>query len=124
MKADSETAFARGASVITLLAGLWLVVSPWVFGAGEAANAFNSWMVGGMIAAFALIRVTQPNSSFVSWVNVGLGAWTVASPWIQGYILDTQRTANSLCVGVIVMLTAFLSACVGAHADRMRELYR
>jgi hypothetical protein len=124
MTADTETGIARGASMIALLAGLWLVVSPWVYGAGSAPNALNSWMTGGMIATFAFITATQPGSAFVSWVNVGLGAWTIASPWVQGFNLDGQRTANSLCIGVIVFLTAFLSARMGAHADRMRERYR
>jgi hypothetical protein len=35
----------RAASVICLLAGIWLFVSPWVYGAYTSGNAWNSWIV-------------------------------------------------------------------------------
>jgi hypothetical protein len=75
----------RFCSTIVLLAGLWFVVSPWVFGASSPPMAFNNWIVGGMIVTFAYIRLVEPGSEFASWVNLFLGAWVLASPWIQAY---------------------------------------
>jgi hypothetical protein len=38
----------------------------------------------------------------VSVINMLLGIWTFASPWIYGYTGYTGRFINSLCVGVVV----------------------
>jgi hypothetical protein len=35
---------------------IWLFVSPWVYGVAGDRNAWNSWIVGVLIAVFALIQ--------------------------------------------------------------------
>jgi hypothetical protein len=100
----------RFASAIVLLAGLWFVVSPWVFGAASPTSAFNNWMAGGMITVFAAMRLTQPGSEFASWVNLFLGFWVIASPWIQAYAFEHNRLANTLITGIVITIAALVSA--------------
>ena len=100
----------RFASMIVLLAGLWFVVSPWIFGASSPPMAFNNWMAGGMIATFAYMRLIEPGSEFASWVNVFLGLWVMASPWIQAYARVEDRLVNTLIVGVVIFVMALISA--------------
>jgi hypothetical protein len=100
----------RFASVIVLLAGLWFAVSPWVYGAASPPSAFNNWMAGGMIAAFAVMRLTQPGSEAVSWVNLFLGFWVIASPWIQAYAFERNRLANTVITGAVIAIAALVSA--------------
>ncbi|HVW10733.1 MAG TPA: SPW repeat protein [Bryobacteraceae bacterium] len=112
--ARSDMRSAKPASVITLLAGVWLFVSPWVYGA-STQNAWNNWIVGALLFIFALIRLNSTNSAGMSWINTALGAWVFASPWIYGYTGNTGRFINSLCVGVIVFFASIISANVMTH---------
>lgn len=111
----------RGGSILALLAGIWLFVSPWVYGAYTAPSAWNSWIVGALIVLFAAIRVSQPRSAGVSWLNVILGAWTFVSPWVYGYTANTGRFINSLCVGVIVFIVAIVSANAMTHGTGTQQ---
>lgn len=106
---------ARGASLIAVLAGLWLFVSPWVYGAYGTANAWNSWIVGALIFLFALMRRHRPAATGLSWLNSVLGIWTFVSPWVYGYTGHPGHLINSLFVGVAV----FCASVVGANSERM-----
>jgi hypothetical protein len=99
------------ASTLNLLAGIWLFVSPWVYGAYTSPNAWNSWIVGAVIVILSAVRIANPGLlPWMSWVNCLLGIWTFASPWIYGYTGNEGRFVNSLVVGVIVFVLAILSA--------------
>jgi hypothetical protein len=100
----------RAVSTVTLLAGLWLFVSPWVYKAYMAPNAWNSWIVGAVIAILAISRLYNVSYTWMSWINCLLGIWTFASPWIYGYTGNEGRFVNSLFVGVIVFLLAVYNA--------------
>jgi hypothetical protein len=99
------------ASGINILAGIWLFVSPWVYGAYTKPNAWNSWIVGAIIIILAAIRYSSPAGlAGFSWFNMLLGAYTFASPWIYAYTGNTGRFVNSLCVGVVVFFLALWAA--------------
>src|SRR5438128_2099478 len=92
---------------LNVLLGMWLFWSPWEFGAASTPNAWNSWTVGVIIALSALIRVIHPHGSRgLSILNFALAAWIIGSPWIYGYVSQTSRFANSICVGVLVLILA------------------
>jgi SPW repeat-containing protein len=105
---------ARGASKIALLAGLWLFISPWIYGAYGNSDAWNGWIVGALIVFLALIRLNRPTAIGLSWINSILGIWTFISPWIYGFTV-TGRLINSLFVGFIV----FCASLVSANSERM-----
>jgi len=105
------------ASTITLLAGLWFFISPWVYGVYSAGNAWNSWIVGAAVAILAAFRLGYPmRTQALSWINCLLGIWAFISPWIYGYTGDHGRFINSLCVGVIMFIAAISSATASSHA--------
>lgn len=110
---DKITA-TRVASLVCLIAGLWLFVSPWAYyGESNDANAWNSWAVGTLMFLCASARIVCPVYSMgVSWANMLLGIWVFFSPWIYGYAASTGRLINSLCVGVIVAAFSIVSAKV------------
>ncbi len=107
----------QGVSTICLLAGIWLFISPWVYGFAGAGNALNCWIVGGLIILCGIIRLARPAySTVLSWCNMILGIWAFFSPWIYGYTGNQGRFINSLCVGVIVFVFAIASALMGRRA--------
>jgi len=106
----------KGASGINLLAGIWLFVSAWVYGAYALQNAWNSWIVGALIVILAAIRLSQPMKTvWASWINCALGIWTFASPWIYDYHTNTDRAINSMAVGIVVFVLAIVSATAMPH---------
>jgi hypothetical protein len=108
--------FARGTAWINLVAGLWLIASPWIYGyAGTTeAAAGNSVIAGIIIAAVAIYRLAAGGTE-LTWVNVILGAWVIASPWVYGYAAAPAHIANSLIVGIVVLVVA-LSGLPGERA--------
>ena len=106
----------RAATVISLLAGIWLFVSPWVYSVSGSPNAWNNWIVGAVIVILSAIRLSS-DAAGVSWINCLLGIWTFLSPWIYGYSAEQGRFINSLCLGVIVFVTAFASATTTPHTQ-------
>lgn len=104
----STSNFASG---INVLLGIWLFVSPWVYGVYANRNAWNSWIVGALIVLFAAVQFNNTGGlRFLSWINCLLGIWTFFSPWIFGYTANEGRFVNSLCVGVVVFLLAISNA--------------
>jgi hypothetical protein len=106
-----SAATAKTASSIILLAGIWYFFSPWIYGANAQPNAWNSWIVGALLFVFGTIRATRPQTSLgLSWLNAVLGIWVFFSPWIFGFAASTARFIDSLCVGVLVVVLAIVSA--------------
>jgi BON domain/SPW repeat len=102
-----------GPTWINVLLGLWLIASPWVYGVfgGGVPAAWNSIIVGVLIALVAAARLgsEQASGEPLSWINVVLGAWMIASPFIYGYAQAGPFTANSIVVGVIVLFLALVA---------------
>ena len=99
------------AAGINFLLGIWMFISPWVYGAAGTGSAWNSWIVGALIAivaAFGLSNSREARSS--SWTNTILGGWLFFSPWIFAYTGNTGRFINSLCVGVVIVVLSIYSA--------------
>ncbi len=108
--ASNDARAISRASIITLLAAIWLFISPWVFGVYGNVNALNAWLAGALIAFFALIRMTRPNETGLSWANAFLGIWIFVSPWVLGYANEAGRLVSSLFVGTVVFCAAFIGA--------------
>lgn len=102
----------RVASGLNVLAGIWLIISPWVYGSiYRGGSAWNSIIVGIIVGVFALIRFFSPRSAVaLSWINAILGLWMIISPWIYGYAGDAARLWNSIIVGIIVVILGVWSA--------------
>lgn len=84
----SYGAQVRTASGINVLLGIWLIISPWVFGYVSAGPApmWNSVVVGAIVLILAATRFSNPDMApGLSWVNLILALWTIASPWIYRY---------------------------------------
>jgi hypothetical protein len=112
----------RTAAGINALLGIWLFVSPWVYGyyAARSGGAWNSWVVGVLILLFAASRYSTPHQrTQLSWFTLILGAWTVISPWVYGYAGNLAALWNSVILGLIVLALSIWSgsATVMEHRE-------
>ena len=92
-------------------AGIWLFVSPWVYGGGERLR-IEQLVAGAVIVILAAIRSGNAPVP-LRLVNALLGVWVFVSPWVYGYAGNTGRLINSLGVGMLVF---FLS--LGAEVTK------
>jgi len=110
----------RLASGLNIIAGLWLIISPWVFFYATPGGIWNSVIVGIIIAVLAAIRAFGAyNSAWMSWVNVVLGLWVVIAPFIFGYTTYAGRMWNNIIVGLIVAALGAWSAMATNRAHHV-----
>jgi hypothetical protein len=102
---------ARIASGITLIAGIWLMVSPRITGVSNQMMGINSSMfLGAVISLIGLYRLADPKHGvWLSWLNLLIGLWVLIMPFIlNNYSLN--EIVSNFVVGLIVAVTASVSA--------------
>jgi hypothetical protein len=100
------------ASGLDVLAGIWLLISPFVLVFQHNAGAItNNVVLGIVIGVLALYRFFAPaRDAWVSWVNVLLGIWVLISPFVVGFNNMSTATTNNVIMGIIVIILAGWSA--------------
>lgn len=110
----TRTAFFLG---VLFLAGLYLVLSPWVIvAAGQVRVGFVNGITGlSLMLLTAGFAHSAERLGALAWVVPVLGAWVIAAPWAvyRGHRmapvdfdlrLSTATWVNSVVVGAIVLL--------------------
>ncbi len=113
-------------SSLNVLAGIWLVISPWVLGYTTADSRWNVIVIGAVVGALALARVAGAyRSSGLSWINALSGVWLFVSAfWLAS---STQAIWNALLTGALVFVLAIWSAATseeGARRERRVSIRR
>ncbi len=80
--------------------GFWLMLSPAVFGT-EGLLADSSHLIGALIVSFTVMATAEPARA-LRFVNVPLGAWVVAAPFLLG-APSTLATLSGVVVGVALV---------------------
>jgi hypothetical protein len=98
----------KWATRINILLGFWLIVSPWVLGYGYGVAVINDVVLGTAIAAISLWSVSVPSTQTTpAWINVMLGVWLIAAPWILGVAgAITYASANDTVIGLLTIIFA------------------
>jgi hypothetical protein len=110
-------------SAVVLLAGLWLLASPWIL--GEVPNVqpgVLSVVVSGLLIALLAAgnlwaTVGSRGSRVLGWIIAALGAWVTAAPFVFGYAGNTPWTWSSVISGVIVAALGVVDATTRALAS-------
>ncbi len=93
------------AALLNLLAGAWLIASPFVLGYGVEARV-NAIVCGGLVAVLALLRTGAWRAEWLSLLNVGLGIWLFGSGfWLAE---SPAATWNSWLLGIAIVVLALL----------------
>jgi hypothetical protein len=99
--------WTRWQSWLNVLVEVWLFISPWVLGTtGDAATAWNAWIVGAAIFVVALAALATPTSPAAPWLNVILGVWLFISPWVLRYTGVRDGAWNAWVFGVVTVILA------------------
>ena len=82
--------------------GLWLAVSPWIVGyeSDHAATA-NAAFVGVALALGAHFEIGL-DELWAEWINLAVGLWLLAAPFLFAYGPGPVATGHSILVGCLV----------------------
>jgi len=84
---------------------------------------WNSIVVGALVLILAATRFSTPHTApGLSWTNLVLGLWTIASPWIYVYGNLSSSTWDNVATGIAIVLVALWSG--GATAAEARHQHR
>ncbi|WIV54492.1 SPW repeat domain-containing protein [Amycolatopsis nalaikhensis] len=90
------------AAGLVLLAGLYLVLAPWIAGFGGAGVlALSNSLVGLVLIALAIARAATRRVRLLGWVVPVLGAWAAASPWLLRHAGETPPSTAALVGNVV-----------------------
>jgi hypothetical protein len=94
---------------VSVLVGIWLMVSPWALGIhGNLAAIGNSVVIGAVMVAFAVVALFI-HESWEEWSEIVLGLWLMGSPWILEFTGIPIAMQNALlCGGLITVLALWV----------------
>jgi len=91
---------------INLVAGLLLVLSPWLLGfSASVAAAWNAWIVGALVALLA-VGALVAFSEWEEWGNLFLGLWAALAPWVLGFADAAYAAIAHVVLGLLVAVLA------------------
>lgn len=107
-----------GAAGLNVIAGIWLIISPWVLGYTGADHVWNPVVFGAVVGVLALARVAGLyRETWISWINAAIGIWLFISAfWLAE---SSQASWNVGVLGAVVFLLALWSG--EASADHARR---
>lgn len=109
---------------LVLLAGVYLILSPWVIEfTGTFGMAATNMISGIVLALFAAGCARSAGLRTVAWVIPVLGLWVIASPWVisrgRGLVpldypgmpeLNTATWLSNVIAGVLVLVAGIALA--------------
>jgi hypothetical protein len=106
---------SRPASTLNVLAGIWLIISPWVLGfSGMQAAMLSTLLVGIAVLVLAIIRLGTTGTSGLSLLNFWLGLWLIISPFVLSFASRSLAMSNAIILGILVAIFG-LWAALAAH---------
>lgn len=99
-------------SAFTLLALVWLFLSPWVVSPFFLMYALNAWMVSTVALVIVMTAMRPPRPALSSIVTALLGVWMGVSPWVLTYTDKYGPTLNAWIFGGIIALFSLIAAAL------------
>jgi hypothetical protein len=91
--------------VANLVLGVWLFLTPWMFGFANSAAGWNAWILGIAIAIVA-VAALMAFAEWEEWLNLVLGLWVLVSPWALAFQANATAMYTHVIVGIIVAVLA------------------
>lgn len=100
------------ASILEILAGIWLIIAPFVLNFSDTSAAlWNSIIIGVVVAFLAGTRATEEGNkvTWPSWVNLILAVWLILTPFMFAFTDVGMAYGNTLIFGIVVAVLAVWS---------------
>jgi hypothetical protein len=100
MNEEQTNTKAQGIGIINLVAGMWLILSPFLLGYSQGAMA-NSVLIGIAVAIIAIIRLAMTRDAWTGWLVAAIGLWLIIAPFVFGFT-EPAVLWNEIIVGIII----------------------
>lgn len=116
---------AQAIECLSLLAGLYLAISPWVVGFdGFRTLTVNDLITGIALAVLALgYGPAYERTHGMGWAAVLVGIWTIIAPWVvAGNAAVTKTEVSNIITGAVAAVLALGTITLGSRAAADRTL--
>lgn len=84
---------------ISLILGLWLILSPWALAyTGIDAALWNAVAFGALIAIMAVMALVAFHE-WEEWTDMAIGLWLIVSPWVLGFAMTEGGADPAMATG-------------------------
>ncbi|GAA3698606.1 SPW repeat protein [Nonomuraea antimicrobica] len=97
---------------LTLLAGLFLALSPWIVGfTGIGSLTVNNLVTGLAVALLSLGFSSAFGRMYgIAWTAPLIGIWTILAPWlVSGGAATTRTIVTNVIVGAIITVLGLIA---------------
>ncbi|CAB1367820.1 SPW repeat protein [Denitratisoma oestradiolicum] len=102
----------------TLIVGIWLFLSPWVFRFFHWADMDTmNFLVMGVAIAVVAVLAKYMHALWEDWVTLALGAWMILSPWILGFTDNPVAFVDAVIAGLFVVGIALSATYRDMHLE-------
>jgi hypothetical protein len=86
-------------------------------------------LVGIAVLIVAVIRLTTPHTTVLSWINFLLGMWLIVSPFVLSFSVVSTATGTAMILGALIgpfglgaaLATRSTAPSPGGSPDRPRR---
>jgi hypothetical protein len=105
-------------NLVTVLAGVWLVISPWVMKYQDLDFAtWSAVAIGLMLILSEVVAYFRPGA-WEEMLDLVLGAYLLASPYLLGFEKTIKVADNVAMVGVLIIGLAIIGLMDEPKAQR------
>ena len=112
----AQTPTVQSVEGLTLLAGLYLAVSPWILTFGAPAGDLNPVnLVSGLaVAVLALgYAAAYGRTHGLSWVTPIIGVWAIVAPWIVLTNPSNTVILSNVIAGAVIVVLGLATTVMG-----------
>ena len=107
---------------ITLALGIWVLISPWVYGfAASGVATANAVVLGAVVIVYSAVELSVPRV-WEEWLMLIGGLWLLVSPWVLGFEAKTAAVWNTAVSGIVIALLAVWALGQFGAQDRSRQV--
>ncbi|RVU42450.1 hypothetical protein FRC91_16185 [Bradymonadales bacterium TMQ1] len=91
-----------------LMAGIWLLLSPYLLGFAWEQNAWwNATLIGASLTLIALLRFANPTGlTGLRWTTLIVALWLMLSPFVADYYDIRAAFWSAFIVGALTLIVA------------------
>jgi hypothetical protein len=98
-------AWSRWQDWVSLVLGVLLFISPWVFAFAQGSSALDAWIVGVIGVILALVALgALAAATTVEVISVILGVWLFISPWVLGFSTLSGAAWTAWIIGILFVI--------------------
>lgn len=108
----------HGRNILTILAGGWLLISPWVMKYDNLGVATWSASIVGVALILSEVAAFVRPGTWEELLDLCLGAYLICSPYILGFSSSIKVADNVGMIGLLVIGLAIIGLMDEPNAQR------